>query len=92
MPRTKRSLAQWQKITSASSCDMETLIQLCESIVLDSKNAGQLEQYKLGGKKVWKIEKFFVGKIMGASKGNGIASTLFHVFILTRGDESQSYV
>jgi len=38
--------------------------------VLDSKNAGQLEQYKLGGKKVWKIEKFFVGKIMGASKGN----------------------
>ena len=50
--------------------DMETLTQLCESVVLDSKNAGQLEQYKLGGKKIWKIEKFFVGKIMGASKGN----------------------
>jgi len=50
--------------------DMETLVQLCESVVLDAKNAVQLEQYKLGGKKVWKIEKFFVGKIMGASKGN----------------------
>ncbi|KAL7533404.1 hypothetical protein ACHAXR_005205 [Thalassiosira sp. AJA248-18] len=50
--------------------DMGTLVELCESIVLDSENESQLEQYKLGGKKIWKIEKFFVGKIMAASKGN----------------------
>jgi len=55
----------WQVIS-----DMDTLIKLCESVVLDTKNSSQLEQYKLGGKKLWKIEKFFVGKIMAASKGN----------------------
>lgn len=50
--------------------DMDALIDICESVVLNPKNALQLEQYKLGGKKVWKIEKFFMGKIMAASKGN----------------------
>jgi len=64
-PKDIAKVNGWEVIS-----DMETLIQLCQSVVLDSKNAGQLEQYKLGGKKVWKIEKFFVGKIMGASKGN----------------------
>ena len=49
---------------------METLIQLCDSVVLHPKNASQLEQYKLGGKKIWKIEKYFVGKIMAECRGN----------------------
>ncbi|EED92169.1 glutamyl-trna amidotransferase, partial [Thalassiosira pseudonana CCMP1335] len=49
--------------------DMTTLLELCERVVLDPKNSKQLEQYKQGGK-IWKIEKFFVGKIMGASQGN----------------------
>ena len=55
----------WQVIS-----DMDTLIELCEGVVFGTKNASQLEQYKLGGKFLWKIEKFFVGKIMAASKGN----------------------
>lgn len=50
--------------------DMDELVALCESVVLDQKNANQLEQYRLGGKNMWKIEKFFVGKIMGNSGGN----------------------
>ena len=64
-PKDIAKVNGWEVIS-----DMEALIQLCESVVLDSTNASQLEQYKLGGKKVWKIEKFFVGKIMGVSKGN----------------------
>ena len=56
---------EWEVIS-----DMETLIQLCEGVVFDPKNASQLEQYKLGGKKVWKLEKFFVGRVMAASRGN----------------------
>ena len=50
--------------------DMDELVALCESVVLDQKNAKQLEQYRLGGKNTWKIEKFFVGKIMANSGGN----------------------
>ncbi len=51
--------------------DKETLIQLCNSVVFDPKNSSQLDQYKTGeeGKK-WKIEKYFAGKIMAASRGN----------------------
>ena len=45
-------------------------MELCKSVVFDPKNVSQLEQYKGGGKKIWKIEKFWVGKIMAASKGN----------------------
>eukprot|EP00956_Cyclotella_meneghiniana_P014432 scaffold21566_cov73-Cyclotella_meneghiniana.AAC.13 len=50
--------------------DMDELVALCESVVLDQKNAKQLEQYRLGGKNTWKIEKFFFGKIMANSGGN----------------------
>ena len=55
----------WQVIS-----DMDTLVELCQSVVHDPKNASQLQQYKLGGKKIWKIEKYFIGKVMSASKGN----------------------
>ena len=55
----------WEVISN-----METLIQLCESVILHPKNTSQLEQYKLGGKKIWKIEKYFVGKIMAECRGN----------------------
>ena len=49
--------------------DMDTLVKLCQSVVFDPQNASQLQQFK-DGKKTWKIEKFFIGKIMAASKGN----------------------
>ena len=55
----------WQVIS-----DMDTLVEICQSAVHDPKNASQLQQYKLGGKKIWKIEKYFIGKVMSASKGN----------------------
>ena len=65
---TPQEIATANKFKVISNVD--ELIQLCESVVLDQENANQLEQYKLGGKNVWKIEKFFVGKIMGQSSGN----------------------
>lgn len=49
--------------------DMDTLVELSQSVVFDPQNASQLRQFK-DGKKIWKIEKFFIGKIMAASKGN----------------------
>ena len=64
-PKDIAKLNGWQVIK-----DMDALVELCESEVLDPRHSPQLEQYKLGGKKTWKIEKFFVGKIMAASKGN----------------------
>ena len=51
--------------------DWDALVQLCEGVVLDPRNATQLEQYKLGDeRKRWKINKFYVGKVMAASNGN----------------------
>ena len=51
--------------------DRDALVQLCERAVLDPLNATQLEQYKLGDeRKRWKINKFYVGKVMAASNGN----------------------
>ena len=50
--------------------DTDVLLQLCNDVVYDSKNSKQLQQYKQGGKNTWKIEKFFVGKIMAKSNGN----------------------
>eukprot|EP00984_Skeletonema_dohrnii_P028599 scaffold18653_cov142-Skeletonema_dohrnii-CCMP3373.AAC.1 len=50
--------------------DMDVLVQLCTDVVHDPKNTKQLEQYKQGGKNTWKIEKFFVGKVMAQSNGN----------------------
>lgn len=56
----------WQVIN-----DMETLIALCNKVVFDPKNSSQLEQYTAGEeRKKWKIEKYFSGKIMAASRGN----------------------
>ena len=65
---TPQQIAETNKFRVISN--MDELMPLCESVVLDSKNSKQLEQYKQGGKNVWKIEKFFVGKIMGQSDGN----------------------
>ena len=50
--------------------DMDVLTQLCTDVVHDIKNTKQLEQYRQGGKNTWKIEKFFVGKVMAQSNGN----------------------
>ena len=56
----------WQVIT-----DMEALLELCNKVVFDPKNSSQLEQYMTGEeRKKWKIEKYFSGKIMAASRGN----------------------
>jgi aspartyl-tRNA(Asn)/glutamyl-tRNA(Gln) amidotransferase subunit B len=49
---------------------MTQLKEICRDVVTDEKNESQLEQYKLGGKHVRKMTKFFIGKAMGASKGN----------------------
>jgi Asp-tRNA(Asn)/Glu-tRNA(Gln) amidotransferase B subunit len=50
---------------------METLIALCNKVVFDPKTSSQLEQYTAGEeRKKWKIEKYFSGKIMAASRGN----------------------
>jgi len=50
--------------------DPLVLRDLCESVILNEKNAKQFEQYKQGGKHVRKMTKFFTGKVMAASKGN----------------------
>jgi aspartyl-tRNA(Asn)/glutamyl-tRNA(Gln) amidotransferase subunit B len=51
--------------------DWDALVQLCEKVVLDPQNVAQLEQYKFGDeRKRWKINKFYVGKVMAASNGN----------------------
>jgi aspartyl-tRNA(Asn)/glutamyl-tRNA(Gln) amidotransferase subunit B len=50
--------------------DMEQLKQICRDVTTDAQNESQLEQYKTGGKQVRKMTKFFVGKAMGASRGN----------------------
>jgi len=55
----------WRLITDAAQLDL-----FCRTVVLDPANTRQLEQYKLGGKHVWKISKFFLGKIMSESQGN----------------------
>ena len=49
----------------------DTLVQLCDGVVNDPQHLAQLEQYKMGDeRKRWKIDKFYVGKIMAASNGN----------------------
>lgn len=50
--------------------DMNALEAICKEVVFDPKHENQVNQYKQGGKHVRKIEKFFIGKAMGASKGN----------------------
>ena len=56
---------RWEVISN-----MDQLTKLCETVIYNPKNTQQLEQYKLGGKNIWKIEKFFVGKVMAQSNGN----------------------
>ncbi|KAL3775150.1 LOW QUALITY PROTEIN: hypothetical protein ACHAW5_003382 [Stephanodiscus triporus] len=51
--------------------DWDVLVKLCERVVLDPQNAAQREQYKFGDeRKRWKINKFYIGKVMAASNGN----------------------
>ena len=64
-PRDIATRNGWEVIS-----DMDVLVQLCTDVVHDPKNTKQLEQYKQGGKNTWKIEKFFVGKVMAQSNGN----------------------
>jgi Asp-tRNAAsn/Glu-tRNAGln amidotransferase B subunit (PET112 homolog) len=55
----------WRLIT-----DMETLKFICQKVIFDAKNEKQLQQYKMGGKHVPKMTKYFTGKIMAESGGN----------------------
>jgi aspartyl-tRNA(Asn)/glutamyl-tRNA(Gln) amidotransferase subunit B len=55
----------WRLIT-----DMDTLKCICQKVVLDATNEKQLEQYKMGGKHIQKMTKYFTGKIMAESGGN----------------------
>jgi aspartyl-tRNA(Asn)/glutamyl-tRNA(Gln) amidotransferase subunit B len=50
--------------------EMDTLRQLCRQVVMDAKYSEQIRQYKSGGKAVYRIKQFFVGKLMSISKGN----------------------
>lgn len=50
--------------------DFSHLKELCRDVVMDSTNEAQLEMYKSGGNQVRKMTKFFIGKAMGASRGN----------------------
>jgi aspartyl-tRNA(Asn)/glutamyl-tRNA(Gln) amidotransferase subunit B len=50
--------------------DMEQLKQLCREVVTAADHVTQMEQYKTGGREISKITKFFIGKVMSASKGN----------------------
>lgn len=55
----------WKMIT-----DADELKALCRDVVDDLKNAKQLDQYRQGGRNVQKMGKFFLGKVMAASRGN----------------------
>jgi Asp-tRNA(Asn)/Glu-tRNA(Gln) amidotransferase B subunit len=50
--------------------DSDDLKELAKSVVLDPRNGQQLKQYKQGGKKMVKMEKFFFGQAMRLSNGN----------------------
>jgi aspartyl-tRNA(Asn)/glutamyl-tRNA(Gln) amidotransferase subunit B len=63
--------------------DPDALKQLCRDMILDAANQKQLEQYKQGGKHVRKMKKFFVGKIMAASKGNAHPELLLNALDMT---------
>jgi len=64
-PRDIATANGWEVIS-----DVEVLTQLCKDVVHNPENTKQLEQYKQGGKNTWKIEKFFIGKVMAQSNGN----------------------
>jgi len=77
-PREIAEFKGWRVIT-----DMEELQKLCRDIICEKSNEKQLEQYKSGGRNVKKMSKFFLGKIMAASRGNAhpglAAEALDHV-------------
>lgn len=64
-PREIADQRGWKLIT-----DEAKLRQLCLNVVLDKNNQSQLMQYQRGGKRVHKMEKFFLGKVMWSCDGN----------------------
>ena len=50
--------------------DEDELETLCQQVVFDSTNKGQLEQYRMGGKNIKKISKFYLGEVMASCGGN----------------------
>lgn len=64
-PRDIADARGWKMITDANE-----LKSLCRGVVDDPKNAKQLGQYRQGGRNVQKMSKFFLGKVMAASRGN----------------------
>ena len=64
-PREIAETRGWKIIT-----DADELRLLCQTAVNDPKNAKQMDQYRQGGRNVQKMSKFFLGKVMAASRGN----------------------
>eukprot|EP00521_Asterionellopsis_glacialis_P008124 CAMPEP_0195288112 /NCGR_PEP_ID=MMETSP0707-20130614/4909_1 /TAXON_ID=33640 /ORGANISM="Asterionellopsis glacialis, Strain CCMP134" /LENGTH=390 /DNA_ID=CAMNT_0040347937 /DNA_START=1 /DNA_END=1173 /DNA_ORIENTATION=+ len=64
-PRNIAEERGWKMIS-----DPLELRKICEGVILAVQHESQLEQYKKGGKNVWKMKKFFIGKAMKESKGN----------------------
>ena len=64
-PRDISTERGWKVIS-----DLGELRKMCLRVLQDPQHASQLEQYKKGGKHVRKIQKFFLGKVMGESRGN----------------------
>ena len=64
-PREIAEARGWKIIT-----DADELRLLCQTAVNDPKNAKQMDQYRQGGRNVQKMSKFFLGKVMAASRGN----------------------
>jgi len=64
-PRKIADARGWKVIT-----DADELKSLCRVVVHDPMNAKQMDQYRQGGRNVQKMSKFFLGKVMGASRGN----------------------
>lgn len=62
-PRDIAEERGWQVITN-----LEGLRQICRDVI--QQHDDQLQQYKLGGKHVRKMKKFFAGKTMAHSGGN----------------------
>lgn len=64
-PREIADERDWKVIS-----DLDQLKRICRAVVNDTANMSQVEQYKTGGREAQRIKKFFVGKIMAASRGN----------------------
>jgi aspartyl-tRNA(Asn)/glutamyl-tRNA(Gln) amidotransferase subunit B len=64
-PREIADERDWKVIS-----DLDQLKSICRAVVNDIVNMAQVEQYKTGGREAQRIKKFFVGKVMAASRGN----------------------